>query len=255
MNIVKSTIRNSKFKALVTLFILLLISHFFVVVKKSPAPVSENLNQAQSIAYPIRGRRERWQSVLWQWADISSPLIFTDIRRKMSFAYKPQVRRFPMSPIPLEDVTLEKALFDEALNIDSLIERYDFAVMLAGTFDNFSITPNHIKEVQEIIPVSTFFRTESGTVIDVIPDFDREILLSVKPETDKTVLQVSQIDSTFPRIVVKESCSSRDLDIAAVRNLSSFLVQSDNKPLFKKFFPEQEEVVVEVAWMWRGEDD
>lgn len=255
MNIVESTIRNCKFKALVVLLLLVLFLHFFVVVKKADTPASENLNQAQSIAYPIRNRRERWQSVLWQWADISSPLIFTDIRRKMSFSYKPQVRRFPMAPVPPENVVLEKALFDEKLNLNSLIERYDFAVMLAGTFDNFSITPDHIKEAPELIPESSFFRTEQGTVIDVIPDFERDVLLSVKPETEKTVLEVSQIDSTFPRIVVKESCSSRDLDVAAVQNLSTFLIKSDNKPLFKKFFPNQGVATVEVAWMWRGEDD
>ena len=255
MNIVESTIRNSKFKALVVLLILVLITHFFVVIEKADMPAPENLNQAQSIAYSIRNRRERWQTVLWQWADISSPLIFTDIRRRMSFSYRPQVRRFPMTAIPLEDVVLEKALFDEKLNLNSLIERYDFAVMLAGTFDNFSITPDYIKEAPDLIPESSFYRTEQGTVIDVIPDFDREVLLSVKPETEKTVLEVSQIDSTFPRIVVKESCSSRDLDVAAVRNLSTFLIKSDNKPLFKKFFPNQNVVTIEVAWMWRGEDD
>lgn len=255
MNIVTSTIQNSRFKALATVLVLSLIPHFFVVLKPAATAKTTHEGASQSIAFGQRGRKELWQAALWQWLDVSSPLIFTDLRRKMSFSYTAPVVRFPFSPVPLADPEVERQLLNNSLDIGALIHRPKFEVMLAQTFDHFSVTPQYEKEPALRIPDSTFFRTVDGTVIDIFPAFDREVLLMVKPDTEKSTLEVSQVDSTFPRVVVTGSSTNRELDMEAVRVISKFLIKSENKPLFKAFFKDQSSMTVEVIWMWSGSDD
>lgn len=250
MNILAKTVHSTQFKALFTLMLLCLAPAFFIQIKKEKVTFVADKTFAKSSFFSVDDTTlYQWQTRLIHWTEFANPLIFTSKVEKMGFTPQSLKQHLANKPLPqVQMETLQKSLDSSTTLPLTFLPTPSLSLALQQTFDGFSVTTKILSEKRPALPSGTVLRDLSGVAVRLIENFDRDLPKLSTPPTQSSLIEITSLNSSFPRVIIKKTSGNNALDNFAIKKISTNLLSSNNREKWQAKFGDTPKILLEVEW-------